>query len=204
MKLHSSCSSLSIYSFHQIIDTNDYRYLLKKFDDENNEQNIKLTEIEEAKLIILFGKILHEYNKLHVDKKIIKKLKAQIEIKYLEARYVATSEILKMYSIYDSYEVLLLLNDVGWVFKMDGDIDIQVEKIINQSKGLKNRIKIAKINYAKEFKESDGGIEFDLDEEAALLEINLGLSYFIDIRKISVKRWVNLKKINRKRAAKNG
>lgn len=204
MKLHSSCSSLSIYSFYKIIDTNDYRYLLKNFDDENDEQKIELTIIEEHELIIIFEKILNEYNKLNIDRKLIKKLRAQIEIKYLESKYKATSKILKMYSIYDSIEVLVLLNDIGWVFKIDEDIDTQITKIINQCKGLKNRIKIAKINYTKEFKEKEGAIEIDLDEEAALLEINLGLSYFIDIRVISVKRWINLKKINKKRAIKDG
>lgn len=201
MNLHKNCSSLSIWSFHQILETKNIKYLIKNYDKDNE---ISLTEIQEIELIGLWDNIVTEYGLLTVDADVIKNYKLQLLITELEFKYEVCSEALDLYVTTNNIELLLLLNEFDFNINLALPLDAQIELVILKLKSLKNRIKIHKINYAKKYKKNVKKIEYNLDREAMILEINLNLNYGIDVRKTSVERWVNMHKLSKEKAEING
>jgi hypothetical protein len=190
-KLHTSCSTLPIYSFDKLIETLDYRYLIvdyfgdkskyKKFNTKGNGEEI-------------FNIILKEYAIITSDVKQIKNLKHLFLITELEYKYNVTTRILKLYEKTESLEVLWVLEDIGWKLRRDIPYGHQIENITKLCIGLKNKIKIQKINYTKKYekKEKENKNKISLSKQAIYLQSNLELGYFLDTKTCSVETWNNL------------
>lgn len=193
MRIHKTCGTLSIYSFYQIIDTDDLRYLLKDFDEENP---LKITEKQQLQLNTIWDTILHEYAELTFDKEVMINLKAQARIIKLDFRYNTAIKILKLYGDYNELKVMKLFKDINIHFDMKGKVEPQIQRILGTIKGLKMQAKIATKNYELRFKKVKKKIKVNLDKQALILEINLGLKSAIIARETSVTRWVTMSQLN--------
>ena len=198
MELHTSCSTLPIYSLHKIIETLDFRYLLKGYFGGDVPPVIEDTTPFEK----IFKKIIDEFNIMSSEKLELKNIKHQILIANLEFKYTATTEVLKLYSEYPEIEVLVLLNDLGWAFDTSKTIGPQIDKISKACVGLKMKIKIQKASFSKKYeaKEKKTKEGVSLDKEALYLESNLELGYHLDTKTTSCERWCNLKKLAKEKA----
>ena len=198
LELHKSCSTLSIFSFHKILSTFDYRYLIKDFfEEENLYEDFNETDLGET----IFANILKEYTKLTSSLKEVKNYKHKILIKELEFKYDTTTSILNLYNSTSSLEVLWVLGDIGWKINRDIPYGPQIDRITKLCIGLKNKIKIQKINYTKKYekKSEQNKKNISLSKQAVYLESNLELGYFLDVRKCSVEQWQNYQDLSREK-----
>jgi len=194
MKIHTSCDTLSIYSFYKIFETRDYKYLLE---DKDSIKELTIKQLEQCETA--FKDIVNEYSALTANSEVIKNYKAQIRIKAMELRYDITVKTLQAYNDYGAREVLVLLSDVGWKFDITKPVNRQIDDILKKLKGLKNQINIAVLNYKERYNKETTS-KFDLEKEALKLSMNLKLTAFLDTKQTSVSRWVHLININRETA----
>lgn len=202
MKVHKSCKTLSIYSFDRIVDTTDLRYLIRDF-DEFEEENFKLTIVEAQELSTIFENILNEYNGLTANTKMFTNYKKRMAILELEFLHDTTVKILKLFVQTNTIEVLGLLVDLKWSFDADKPIEEQVAAIEQSLKGIRNRIRISKASFVNAYKDSEEPVKNNLGKEALYLEINLGISRKIDTKTTSVEEWVNMINLSVEKNKKN-
>src|SRR5690606_32568872 len=112
--VNDDCNSLSIYNFYLISETRDFRYLIKGFKGGDDNHYIDLKENE--KLSEIYDKIYKDYNELISNKNIIRRDKAYFSIKEKTLTYELASSILETYKVHKDIEVLVVLNDLGFVF----------------------------------------------------------------------------------------
>lgn len=200
MYIYKSCDTLPIYFFYKIINTDNYKFLVKDYSIDNE---IKITEEQESELYLIFKKIIYEYSELTSSRRIKLRYEKEIKIVEMEYEYDYCINAIQLYKKYGFFEVLVLLNDYGHNITGDKDIFKQLEVVNNKLKGLVNRIKIAKISFERKYnkdkeKINDKNFNFKLEKEAAQLQINLDTS-FIDTKKTSVSRWIVLIEINKEK-----
>jgi len=201
MNIHKKCSTLSIYSFDRIVETNNLKYLIKDFDE---DKEVSLTSEQFDDLSIAFENISNEYNELIMNKKLVKNYKTRISILELEFLYDTTARVLKLFGETEEIEVLGLLVDLKWEFDKEKEIDPQLAKIEQKLKGIKNRIKIGKAGYIERYKKPETKEKSNLVKQALYLEMGLEMKRRINIKKTSVEEWVNLVNISIEKSKRNG
>lgn len=197
-KLYLSCATISIFSFYEILKTNDYRYLIKGYSKEDEDKHIDFKSNKEGEVI--FEKILKEFLLLSKepnskpDLKEISDFKNNFLITELEYKYTVTTKLLNIYMHTNSLEALLILKEVGWALDTLKPYGPQIDVITKACLGLKNQIKIKKINYSNKnkIKASEEAKTMSLAKQALYLQNNLELGYFLDVRKCTVENWLNL------------
>ena len=195
MKIHKTCSSLTIAPFYSIIDTGDFKYLIKG--NERGDKELKITKQQQQQLEDAFNEILKEYSERTANREVLRNYKAQIKIIALEFEYATVSKILMLFEKYEEIEILDLLNEMDYPFNKGKNIDDQIQTILKKLKGVKMRIKIETVKYKKRFVQEIKKVKRNLDKEALMLEMSLGLSAgSVDVYKTSVKRWVNMVKLH--------
>lgn len=202
MKLYKSCKTLSIARFFRIFETDDYRNLIIGFDIENDE--LTLNEVDLINFEKIFNTILYEYSDLTNNIKVRTELKKKILIQQWQIKYDITVNCIDFYLRSDDEVYLDFLNKVDSQIDLKKPIIPQLNLLINKMKGLKNKIKIFKINLAKSFKESKTEIKIDLDKEAFYLEKNLELKREIDPETTTVSKWVKINELNSLKMKENG
>lgn len=206
MEFLKTCKTLSIYSFNEIVKSNDFRYLIKDFleheyDDDEEKFKLGVDEVIEARGI--FREILYEYSAITANRHIMLKYFAEIKIVEEEFKYMIIQRVLENYSTYGDVEVLELLNKIGISFSADLEIEPQIIKAVGVAKRLKTKIAVLKNKFDEKFNKhikdriKDEVID-KLDEEAIELSIALKLSYAIDTRKTSVSKWVSMHSVANK------
>jgi len=201
MKIHKTCDSLSIFSFEEILKTKDYRHLFINY---KKYRDIELNEEQKIDFEKVFIGIFYEYSELTFNKKILKNYKMQIEIELLEYRYSTTVRILQLYAEYGNIEVLGLLPDLDWSLNIEKEIEPQIVVIQRKLKFVKNKIKIQKIKYSDLYKDTSEKAVRNINKEALVLELNLGLNRSINPKLTSVVEWVNLINLNNEKKQANG
>lgn len=196
MKFHKSVRTLSIYSFNELIKTNDLRFLLLSF-DQWQEDDLKLSnsEIIEAKKIS--EDIFYQYAELTNNYKILSEYKSKFIIIEAEYKYDVTLKILEFYLLSKDIEILKLLNKLGWKFDSQENIDQQLESISKSMRGLKTKVDLLKIKFKAKYNKKEVPAETiksvdKLDKEAINLELALKLNYTINTKLTTVSRWVNM------------
>lgn len=205
MKLYKSCSTLPINNFWQIIETEDLRFLIKKFDFENNK--IKLSEENKIALSYIWEEIYFEYSEITSNHKLKSTLKKQCLIQEWETIYYLVKECISLYDKYENKEVLELINKLNHKsFKIDFEKPIakQLNILDKKLKGLKNKIKIFKIKLVESTKQEKQEVKSDLERDALYLEKNLDLKRAIDVRKTPVKTWVRMLQLSKERQKEYG
>lgn len=196
MEFHKTCRTLSIFAFNEVIKTDDFRYLLKDFDDMYEDDfKLGLDDVVEARGI--FKEILYEYAALTANRQLLMKYNSEFNIKKEEFRYNIAENVLKNFVDYGDKSVLALLNTLEIPFDIEGDIEAQLVKTTRFMRAFGTRIKIMKIKHDEKFnrninKRIKDEVVDNLDEEATMLEVSLKLSYSIDTRKVSVKKWIDM------------
>ena len=207
IKYYKSINEIPVYIFYKIIQEKNYKFLVKKYEDKQQEISEKLNQ----KLKLIFTEILNRYNAVNADSKTIKSMKAKSKISIMELEYKIISEALKNYSKTEAIEFLFLLNDVGGIFSFNSNIKVepQIEKALKSLKSLKMKIKIAKISYSKLYKlevdeEDKTDYISELEKRAINIERVLELKYQIDTKKTSLLRWCNLIKLMQEKLENHG
>lgn len=190
---HKTCSTLSIYAFYKLVETQDLKWLIKDYDDEE----VKITPFETNLLVKASDEIMNEYGGLTVNNKVISTYKRQILISYLEYKYQICEDIVSLYEQCEREEVLDLLD----AFNVKTRNLDEIKKKINSWKMQSN---IQKANNKQKNTEISKDIVRNLDKEAMMLELNLKLGYNLDVKKISVTRWVNMLKLSEEKVKNYG
>jgi len=206
LKIYKSAREIPVYIFYKILQTKNLKFLIKKYNEEK-----KIDDKIDNYLSQIFSSILNKYNSLSSDSKNIKSMKAKIRIELMEAEYNVVISALKFYKDTEDINFLFLLNEVGGVFRFNSDkkIDHQVNKALASLKGLKMKIKIAKIDYSKKYKLNlDDKKEIDylsnLESTAINMERALDMKYPINTMKTSLLRWCSLHKLTKDKMIANG
>lgn len=208
MVFNKTCRTLSIYNFNEILLNKDLRFLIKGF-DEYGQDDLILSESEEAEARDIYKSIIYEHAELTANNTIISKYKSEFLIESYEFKYKQALTILDLYSNYKDINLLLIFNRLGFKFSKEEDVNQQVEKIITSLKKLKTKISVLKIKHEEKFeKELNKGDEKlkrvdRLDAEALALELSLNLGYSINTKKTSVSKWITMWNISNKRNSKN-
>ena len=148
MKYYKSINNLPVFYFYKILDTKNINYLIKKY---NPKKDLNITLAQKEILEKTFESIVLEFNSKNVTTKSIRGVKKKATIAYMESVYSTTVFLLKTYSETKDIKLLLSLVDLDWQFDSLKPIEPQIELILKKLKGLKNKIKISKISYSKEF-----------------------------------------------------
>jgi hypothetical protein len=205
MILFKSCSTLPIKNFFQIVETDDLRYLIKKFDFENDK--IKLSEEEKIDLNIIWENIYFEYSELTSNHKLKGLLKKQCLIQEWETIYNVISKCIDLYEDYYQIEALKLINKLNHkVYKINllDSLDTQIESLKKDMKGLKTKIKVFKIKLVKSVDQNKTEIKSNLEKDALYLEKNLDLKRAININKTPVKTWIQMIELSKEKAKAYG
>lgn len=196
--LKKDCISLSIYEFCSIIKHQDFRYLIKGFNEDNENDYLKYKDNEELSKV--FQELLVEYKEIVNDLSQFKKEKERLLLDIYSQEYDVIVKILDIYKDSKSIEVLGLLNDLGFKIDVSKPIGKQLDVVLKKLIGMKNTINIREAKFKKKYKEdeedniedSSSSILIDLEKKALMLELQLGLSRPIKTKKTSVVQWVNL------------
>ena len=137
MKIHESCSTLSIYSFYKIIESNDYRYLIVGFEDESEIvlDSLKIIEFSEV-----FKKIINEYSELTCNTEVIRNYKLQLLIAKLEFKYNVSLMALDSYMETKDLGVLSIIDEYNDLkINYNKDFTKEILLLISKLKSLKNK-----------------------------------------------------------------
>jgi len=187
IQLHKTCDTLPIYNFYKIIETDDFNYLMVGYNDLNQFDG----ELDPAQIGANWNEILTEYSKLVSNKKIITNYEKQIQILGLEFDIKCITETLDNFEEFEDGLVLTLLENFGINIDLKKPIGNQIEMVVRKVKGLRNKVRILKVNYANQFgKEEKKQVKSNLVKEALSLEMSLEMGREIDVRTTSVSKWV--------------
>lgn len=188
-KLFKSCNTISIHNFSKILETEDYRYLIKGY-TEDDEDDIVLQENQIIKYENIFKVILFQYSELTINTAIVADYNKRILIKALEFEYFLCLKIIELYNDTQAIEVVGLLEEFG--HKIDKENIVKcIDGIIKKLEGLKNQIRIHKSNYNKKIENREEPAKVNLDKEALNFESILELKYSINPMETAVTKWVS-------------
>lgn len=198
MEFFKTCKMLPIYNFNEVLKTNDFRFLVKGFEEfEDEEENFKLGVDETIEARGIFKEILYEYSALTANRHIMLKYNAEIKIKEEEFKYMIIERVLDNYVNHGDVAVLELLNKINIRFDSNGDIEEQITKVILIAKRLKTKISLMIVKFNEKFNRNikqriKDEIIDRLEEEAIELSIALKIGYAINTKKTSVKQWISM------------
>jgi len=183
-------SSIPVDRFFGFLETRNHKLLLKKKKKLNLGDKLLLDKV--------FTDIFYEYCYLSQDDTLLKSFKEEIKKDFLTGQINCLTQVLDLYSAHGEIQVLELLPELGVPFNAQKEIEPQVKKAISKIKGLRNKFNLINSKKKKEDKDSD----YNLEEQAANIEIALELKYSIDTSEIKLSKWVALIKLIKQR--KNG
>lgn len=207
MKHYKSIDDILVWNFYKIIDSEDVRFLIKKYNPEKDKDKVSTKLL--FKLQNIFNKIVLDFNALNADNKTIRKLKRKFDIDYMQSRYENTQKVIDMYLETGHIEVLFLLKELKWSFDSFKDIDKQLTVLTKRMKTLKMKIKLAKIKYEKENSIKNKKLKKtthleELEKRAIYIEQILEKKYPINTRKTTLIRWCNLLEVSNNKVKQNG
>lgn len=204
---YKSCDRLSIYAFHKVLSTDDFRYLIIGVDEYAEDFNDLVINEELADKN--WAEIYNEYCKLSEDNRSLMYFSLCSELLYLETRFkmasMLLSSLIKRSGEAEEIVELYLKELDGWKYKIDRNKPIiqEIDRMFIKLKQSKNKIRL-KTNELDSYKPSDDSEEMSLMEQVISLELALGKN-IIDPKETSVERWVgmmkNLKKTNKIKAS---
>ena len=186
---YKSCKTLPMYNFYEILGSEDYRWLLKDF---NEDIDTNIQDTEKVRLETIFKDIFNEYIELKNDIKIINNLKQRAIIANLENRMFWGATLLKLYIQNPTEGTAKALKD--WKFKVDfkGSLEKEIQSLSNQLKSLKTRlnIEISKYENTLEKNKSKKDVKFNIDEQTINIAKVLDLNFPIIAKTTTVAQWV--------------
>ena len=184
MRYYRKCSELSIYSFHKILETGDFRYLVWDWDE---YADVKLSGAEE----VIWNELYQEYCKLTNDNRSLEYYKLKSRITYLETRLFVCMELFKQMLLrpMDKETFLKHIEEIrnwGFSYKKDYyDMDA-MEKLDREIRFTQNGIDLKK-DTLKSFEVTEDPVP--LSKQVVMAEEALDKNT-LDPKKISVEKWV--------------
>lgn len=201
MRTHKDCNTLPIYSFYKLTETQDLRWLIVDYAE---YEDIELKNEDIKSLSDISTNIMNEYGGLIMNMAMLSNYKRQMQIEYLEYKYMVCTMILNLFAQGGEVEVLELLNEYDFQIDIEKDLLPQFEEAGLKVKRLKMQIQIFRLEFDKKVKTINEDIKTNIEREALLLEVNLKLGYGIDTRKTSVAKWVTMMKLSNEKIKQNG
>lgn len=199
-----------VYNFFKIVETDDLRYLVKNYDDENNK--LELTQEQKNEFAEIFNNIYYEYCDITNNFKLKGILQKEILIQQWSIIHTIISNCLMLYEEYGNIlddeskkEILGIINsldDPKYIIKLDKPFKPQVDRLVNKMKGLKNKIIIYKSKIADSLKSEKAQTKIDLDRDALYLEKNLELGREINPKTTTLTRWVRMIQMSKEKHRK--
>jgi len=209
LKTYNYCKTLPMFNFYEIMETEEYRWLLKDF---NDDSDISLSEEELNALKELFQTLFNEYIELKKDNKVLKTLKQRAIIANLENRMFWGATLLKLFINNPTEETAESLR--SWKFKIDitKPLDLEFESVTKQLKSLRTKINMEVSAYEKMVENKNKNKEkLNIEKQAINVAKGLDLKYPINTKETTMVQWLayceNLEYIikeNKKRQNKNG
>ena len=207
MRYSRNCSEISVFSFYQVLEANDFRYIVMGWD--GYEQLPK--EFSEDTAKEHWAVIYEEYCKLSSDTKSLMYFAIACELLYLETRFEVAHRLIKQLILRkDVPEAVVLYIDAlrtcNYKINPKVDLDEEIERIVVQLKQSQNKINLKK-NELETFKPEEGDSEpMSLTEQMVKLEQALGRNE-INPKKTSIEKFVamikEVKEINEHKAKMN-
>lgn len=192
LKTFHSCKTLWMKNFYDILESNDYRYLIIGFDENseielNNDQNIELEK--------QWKTIFNEYVELKGDKNIIDDLRKRGQIAALENRLFFGVSLLNLIIKNPKTSKLLEIIDelAEWKFRINKkkDLNVEISKIVKQLKSVKTRINIEKSKYKKKQEKYKKQEKSDITDQTISVGKILDLKYPIVSTETTVSQWLS-------------
>ena len=185
MKWHISCSTLSIYAFHKIMETGDYKFLAKE------PYNNFVKDIGRDKLEKAWANIYKEYCELTNDNRALEYYRLKSELIYLETRRQVVGKLFSQITMRNMPREVFMayIEEIRyWKFKYKKDRKVlsEMENLGRQIKTTGNRIAM---NRAKLESFKTGQNPVPLEMQALNVEQALGKNS-IDLENTSVIKWL--------------
>ena len=185
IRLHTSCDTLSIYSFHKIMKEKNYAHLIVGWDEYEE------IEYDENELKEVWDKIYIEYCDLTNDNQSLFYYQLLSEINYLEVRKYVVLKLLEQLMSYersgedlDKYIEVLRLWKYTWDKKLS--YEEAILKIFKDIKASDNKIRLKKDEIGKMKSNED---PMTLTAQVVKLELSLEKNH-INPKTTSVLKWV--------------
>ena len=191
MVTYTNCF-IPIYNFNEILYNDEFRYLIKGYDPDDNKIS-ELSNKEINKFAEIFDIILNEYSELNINSSVIADFKKRILINILEAQLKISTDILNLYAKHEDFNVLAVLEPFGYNFKEE-TVNEDIENVIKKLKGLSNQIRIHKVNHSNKLKNKSNKNRINLHKEALQFESILELGYSLNPMTTSTYKWIELGK----------
>lgn len=197
--LYKNVSAISVYNFYMVATKNDFRYLIKGYneEDENSYKKFK----DSPKLEVIYENLYVEYIDTIKDVQIFNREKQKLRVEYMQQNYHIAVEILDLYKDTEEEAVLTLFeNSLDFKFDLSKTIGPQLDACNRFLKLYKNKINVELAKYKSQYEKKIDDEDIDeisilanLDDQALNIERGLELGYHIDIKKTSLLRWINLR-----------
>lgn len=190
MRFYRNCSELYIYHFHKIMETSDYSYLVREWDEESP---IEFSESERLEAAKIWGGIYNEYCGLTENNKALRYYSLSKRLLYLETRREVCGRLLTQMVMrkmerktFKAYADQLR----EWELPYQGDkFDIaQLEEMDRHLRASENEIGLKRDELEKM---KSSGEAMPLEKQVVQVEQALGRN-LIDTRKTTVVKWVYL------------
>lgn len=191
-KSYLSCDTLFKYNFDKITETEDYRWLLHKF---NENSNIELSKkrIEELKLV--WQNIFEEYVKLKGDQSVINNLRKRASVLNLQNRMYWGSTLIKIIINNPKTKNLEKVQDelIKWKFKVDKtkSLEKQIESVTTQLKHLRTRFNIESKKMEEIALKMENKGKSNPQEQVRAIEKVLELKYPLNTKEITISQWIS-------------
>lgn len=185
---YNNCKSIPMFNFFEIMETEEYRWLLKDFNDDS-DMSLPLKELNALKE--LFQTIFNEYIELKKDTKVLKTLKQRAIIANLENRMFWGATLLKLFIQNPKEETADSLR--SWKFKIDMSkpLDKEVESVTKQLKALRTQINMAISTYEKMTENKNKDKEkLNIEKQAINVAKGLDLKYPINTKETTIVQWL--------------
>lgn len=194
MYLYKDCSDLPIWNFNIIKQTNDLRYLVVGY---NGYDDIKVPKGANER----WHEIRKEWIELIDDSEVAYYFNLVMDLMYLQTRYNVVKKILHNMFVRDDMEGETLDLYIGmlkeWRYKWDKRSSklSNIKKLLKQLKVSQNKISV-KLSELEELKSKYGNTEDSVSLEKQRIIINQSTGFNIDLKKDSVKTWVEACKLH--------
>ena len=184
IRYHTSCSTISIYSFDKISETDDFRHLVLGWDE------FEEVEIDKEKAMESWKEIFNEYIVLSNDNKISMYYETLQELSNLKTRKHIVTIILDRILSINKQEVvdeyISILRTLKFVVNKNKNLKDEVIRLTQQLKAADNKIRLTE-DKLKGFKSEEKPMP--LLKQVVKLEQALGKN-LIDPKQTSVEKWI--------------
>lgn len=209
LKTFKSCKTLWMRNFYEILDTNDFRWLLIDF-DENSD--IELDHKQKVELEEQWKVIFNDYVELKGDKNIIDDLRKRAQIANLQNRMFFGVSLLNLLIKNPKTPKLNEIIDelAEWKFRIDKkqNLSKEVEKIVKQLKAVRTRINIELSKYKEKQEKYKKQEKHDINDQTINIAKILDLKYPILTSETTVSQWLsyckNANNVIKQQKKKNG